>query len=68
MSLRPYREITRADVGHFLFEAFGRKWRVSDFIGTILPGDVGKRVYKVDGILQVENDEQRATRLEKRRA
>jgi hypothetical protein len=29
----------------------------------VLPGDVGKRVYKVDGVLQVENDEQRERRL-----
>ena len=47
------------------FIAFGRVWMALDFIGRILPGDVGKRVYQVGGILQVENDEQRARRLAK---
>lgn len=60
--MRPYREITTADVGKVFFKAFDRKWRVSDFIGQILPHDVGKRVFLVGEILQVENDEQRAKR------
>ena len=33
-------------------------------LGYILLGDVGKRVYRVDGITQVENDEQRDRRLQ----
>jgi hypothetical protein len=32
-------------------------------IGRVQPGDVGKRVYRVGDILQVENDDQRAARL-----
>ena len=60
---REYREITQADVGKVLFPAFGRKWAVSEFIGRIMPQDVGKRVYKVaPDMVQVENNEQRARR------
>lgn len=42
--------------------AFGKTWIVCDFIGHIMPQDIGKRVYLVDGILQVENDEQKNKR------
>lgn len=41
----------------------GREYPVSTFIGRILKQDIGKRVYLVGGILQVENNEQRAERL-----
>lgn len=60
-----FREITQEDVGKALFEFNGRKWKASEFIGRILKQDVGKRVYLVGDILQVENDEQRAKRLKK---
>lgn len=61
---RRFREITARDVGRTLFQAFGRQWPVSGWIGHIGPRDVGKRVYLVGDILQVENDEQRAARRE----
>lgn len=61
--MREYREITIADIGKVMFPAFGRKWSTCNFIGRILPGDVGKRVYQVGDILQVENDEQRDERI-----
>ena len=32
--------------------------------GRVLPRDIGKRVYDVGGVLQTENDEQFAARLE----
>lgn len=60
--MRPFREITSDDIGKTTFRAFGKSWLVSGFIGRVLPGDVGKRVYLVGDILQVENDEQRAKR------
>jgi hypothetical protein len=60
---RPFQQITQADVGRNKFKAFGRSWPVEDFIGQILPQDVGKRVYLIDGILQVENNEQLRKRL-----
>jgi hypothetical protein len=60
---REFREIAQSDVGKGLFYAFGRTWMTSGFIGRILPGDVGKRVYLNGDELQVENDEQRAKRL-----
>jgi len=31
-------------------------------IGRVLPRDIGKRVYLIDDIIQVENDEQREAR------
>lgn len=57
-----YVEITQKHVGQILIHAWGREWRVSEFIGRILPKDIGKRIYKVGDILQVENDQQRSKR------
>lgn len=62
--MTPYVEITEAHVGKLTFEAFGRSWWTVSFIGRILPRDVGKRVYLIGGDLQVENDQQRAERVE----
>lgn len=64
--MREFVEIEATDVDSETFRAFGRNWPVCDFIGRILPGDVGKRVYLMRGILQVENDEQRAKRRNER--
>lgn len=66
-----YREIRDEDVNKHLFYAFGREWRVSEFMGRILPQDVGKRVHRIklakdDYILQVENDKQFAHRLRRK--
>lgn len=57
--------LTADDVGKPFLRCLGNTWAVSGFMGRILPGDVGKRVYRVlpQNILQVENDEQRAARL-----
>ena len=63
---RPYREIEIADVGKKRFKAFGKSWRVEEFIGQILPQDVGKRVVLVGDIVQVENDQQRDARVRAR--
>ena len=52
-------------VGRPWIKAFGQTWMTCDFMGRILPQDVGKRIYLRHGILQVENDEQRAKRLNK---
>lgn len=60
--MKPYYELTEGDVGKPWVKAFGRIWWCPAFIGKVLPLDVGKRVYEVDGVLQVENDEQRAKR------
>jgi hypothetical protein len=62
-SPRGFVTLTHAHVGKTHLRAFGRTWLFSSFIGRVLPTDVGKRVYLYDGILQVENDEQRARRL-----
>ena len=57
-----YYTLSREDIGIAHLAAFGRLWPVRDFMGRILPGDVGKRVHQCDGVLQVENDEQRTAR------
>jgi hypothetical protein len=62
-------EIGPRDVGRATIGAFGQVWPVANFMGRVLPGDVGKRVYRVPMhdksgyILQVENDAQRDARL-----
>lgn len=59
----PYYTITSGDVGRAFITAFGEKWNVADFLGRILPRDVGKRVYRATGhVLQPESDEQFAKR------
>lgn len=60
---REYFELRPEHVHKPFIRAFGRTWAVSDFMGTVRPEDVGKRVYLVGGILQVENDAQRDRRL-----
>jgi len=62
--MREYREITAEDVERPLIRAFGKTWRVDSFLGRVLPQDVGKRIYLVGDVLQVENDEQRSKRLQ----
>lgn len=42
-------------------------WRIKQAIGRILPTDLNKRVYDNDGVIQVENNEQRDKRLETER-
>lgn len=66
MSGNPFKYIhviTKADVGKSHHRIAGRTWPVSGWIGSVLPGDVGKRVYLSDDVLQVENDEQRDERV-----
>lgn len=60
---RPFYTLTENDVGRAAVRAFGKVWMASTFIGRVLPGDVGKRVYQVGDIVQVENDQQRDARL-----
>lgn len=50
----PYNANTRQFINvHALMQTMGR----------LMPGDVGKQVFEIDGIYQVENDEQRDARL-----
>lgn len=37
---------------------------VASAIGPVQKQDVGKRVYRVDGVIQVENNEQRDKRMQ----
>lgn len=60
-----YYTMQRGDVDKPALRILGGTWLTCDWIGRILPSDVGKRVYLVGGILQVENDEQRAERIAK---
>lgn len=57
-----FYEIRAADVGHNMLYAFGRKQYVDDLMGLVQPCDVGKRLYLVEGILQIENDAQFSAR------
>lgn len=63
--MRPFRELTGEDVGKPYILAFGRVWSVTSILGRIVPEDVGRRLYLVDGIIQAENDTQRNERLDK---
>lgn len=63
-------QITIADIGkksleYIICPTCGKteKIYVSDLLGTILHCDIGKKIYQVDGIYQVENDEQLAERI-----
>ncbi len=62
-SARRYYVIRSTDVGKALIRAFGRSWPTANFIGRIMRQDVGKLVYESDGVLQVENNEQRGRRV-----
>jgi sigma54-dependent transcription regulator len=57
-----FTTLRSADVGSFVLDAFGSRWPVEDFMGRIMEQDVGKRVYRVGDILQVESDAQRTQR------
>lgn len=63
MTTRYLLTLEEKHVGRAFIQLDGRPRAVTDWIGRILPNDVGKRVYDVDGVIQVENDEQRAARL-----
>lgn len=70
MTEREHYTISQEDVGKPWIMAFGKTWQVLDFMGRILPGDVGKRIYRVpcndptaNSILQVENDASRDARV-----
>jgi hypothetical protein len=63
--MRFVREIGVFDIEKAHIQVAGRTWPTSGFIGRILPTDVGKKIFLVDNTLQVENDDQRAIRLQK---
>lgn len=58
-------EITQEDVGTTKATRVNGTGQVhvKDLLGRVLPLDVGKRIYRVNGILQVENQEQLEKRL-----
>ena len=62
---RHVRTLTEADATtqRVLIKAGGRTFWLRESFGPILRNDVGKRVYLVGDILQVENDAQRDARL-----
>ena len=55
--------IQTSDIGKTNLKSHGVTYRVGDVIGPVQICDIGKRVYEVDGILQVENNEQRDARM-----
>lgn len=56
--------IRETDVGESMLRRGGTSIYIADVIGPVQPCDVGKRVYSANGIIQVENDEQREKRHE----
>ncbi len=61
MSTEYMHTITEADVRHPFRLPFASQ--LLETRGRLLPQDVGKRIYKVGEIYQVENGEQRDKRL-----
>lgn len=51
------------DVGSDVLRRIDGKIYVSSALGRVQARDVGKRVYRVDGVIQVENDEQMQARV-----
>jgi hypothetical protein len=62
---RPCYTVASSDVGRPVIHAFGRVMMVSGFLGRVLPGDVGKRIFLSGDVPQVESDRQRDERLAK---
>lgn len=62
--MRHVHTITQHDVGRTHLRVGGRLR--DNPLGVVLSHDVGKRVYDADGVLQVENDEQRDRRMGRR--
>lgn len=60
---RSYITLDETHIGSRFLHAFGRVWNLDSVMGYVQRRDVGKRVYLVDDILQVENDEQLHKRL-----
>lgn len=64
MSKTLIHTIEKSDVGKTSLQVICPTWHyrrthsLSEVLGRIQNGDVRKRIYKVDGVLQVENDEQ----------
>lgn len=54
--------IKAEDVYKPFLRVHGMTIPLTNLLGRILPRDVGKRIYLVDRIYQVENDEQLAAR------
>lgn len=68
MKRRLIWEISQNDVGksHLkgrCLDGMSRTIYLQSFLGYVQPIDVGKRIYSVGGIYQVENREQLAARL-----
>jgi hypothetical protein len=60
---RPFYTLKDSDVGRATIRAFGRTVPATHFADAVGRMDVGRRVYDVDGIVQLETDEQRGARL-----
>lgn len=60
-----YREITEQDVGRRSFRIDGQDFRVVNFMGSILPKDVGRRVILKGGVIAVEKIVERDARWER---
>jgi hypothetical protein len=61
--MREYYTITPEDVNKRFLRIFNKGWLLSDLCGYIQLIDVGKRIYLINGILQMENQEQFTRRM-----
>lgn len=57
--------LTSRHIGKRTIKAFGKSWFVSDFIGQILPQDVGRRVFDKGDYLAAEDNKHMKERLGK---
>jgi hypothetical protein len=59
--------ITAQDVADFKARKMNaaKYFKLKDAMGNLLPLDIGKQVFEINGIYQVENDEQLKNRLSK---
>ena len=61
-------QIKTADIGQAFYRLPGCKNLLGQGFGVVAPCDVDKRLFDSDGVIQVENNEQRDRRQEKERA
>lgn len=55
--------ITSQDVGKSTLRVRGKKINIADAIGPVQAQDIGKRVFDVKGVIQVENNQQLQKRI-----
>jgi hypothetical protein len=66
MSRRYLYTVTADDIGRgSIKDVYGKSHWLSGYFGLFERQDIGKRLYDIDGVVQMENNEQRDRRLAK---